>query len=375
MASDALKEYLGIVIDMEQNIYLQKELCREIAEEIVQLQTPKTIIDPPLPTKPPAPSLPAKPNTHESFGLGSIIGGCIVCFFVGGVGGFILGSIIHNIFPLLLCFVLPIWWGITRVQSNNTTSHENYERYQAYERECEAVKAEHQKKEEQYQQKVKEYQAEVEKNQLLRIQDEAERKVKTVFLEQQKGEVEKALATSEEHLQAIYQKDIIHPKYRTFAIVCSLQDYISTGICTTLEGPDGAYKLFEEHMRLDRISTKLDVIIVQLEKIRDNQFMLYSALQESNRLLGQILSSMHQMSSDLGDFYSSSIRSANQLHTQVSEIVSQNAQLSARMAELQKTSKLTAYHTERAQKELSYINRMSYLSGKNDDVFFNRPPV
>ena len=49
--------------------------------------------------------------------------------------------------------------------------------------------------------------------------------------------------------------------------------------------------------------------------------------------------------------------------------------LQAQFANLQQSSALTAYQAERAQKELHYMNRMNYLSGKYDDVFFNLPPT
>ena len=51
------------------------------------------------------------------------------------------------------------------------------------------------------------------------------------------------------------------------------------------------------------------------------------------------------------------------------------AQLNTHIIELQKDSALTAYYVERTQKELAYMNRMDYLSGRNDDVFWNHPPV
>lgn len=50
-------------------------------------------------------------------------------------------------------------------------------------------------------------------------------------------------------------------------------------------------------------------------------------------------------------------------------------QMEAKLSELQASSALTAYQAERAQKELHYMNQMDYLSGRNDDVFFNLPPV
>ena len=50
-------------------------------------------------------------------------------------------------------------------------------------------------------------------------------------------------------------------------------------------------------------------------------------------------------------------------------------QMTRQLSALQASSALTAYQSERTQKELHYMNRMNYLSGKNDDVFFNIPPV
>lgn len=115
---------------------------------------------------------------------------------------------------------------------------------------------------------------------------------------------------------------------------------------------------------MDRIVTQLNQIIDRLDVIRQNQFMLFSAIQSSNQMLGEILNSNGRIEAQLGCFYNNSA----QLNSQVIE-------LNTRIATLQKTSALTAYQTERAQKELSYINRMDYLSGRNDSVFWNQPPI
>jgi len=48
--------------------------------------------------------------------------------------------------------------------------------------------------------------------------------------------------------------------------------------------------------------------------------------------------------------------------------------ISQQLLELQSSSALTAYQAERTQNELHYLNRMKYLSGEYDDVFFNLPP-
>ena len=115
---------------------------------------------------------------------------------------------------------------------------------------------------------------------------------------------------------------------------------------------------------MDRIVTQLDQIIKRLDVIRQNQFMLFSAIQSSNQVLGEILDSNSHIEAQLDSFYNHSA----QLNSQIIE-------LNTQIATLQKTSALTAYQTERAQKELSYMNRMDYLSGRNDSVFWNQPPI
>lgn len=88
--------------------------------------------------------------------------------------------------------------------------------------------------------------------------------------------------------------------------------------------------------------------------------MLYSAIQESNRQSAQILESTQRM--------------ADQLQGLGTRLDSQSAEFQSQLADLQKSSALTAYQAERTQKELHYMNRMNYLSSKYDDVFFNLPP-
>ena len=66
-------------------------------------------------------------------------------------------------------------------------------------------------------------------------------------------------------------------------MVCSLYEYIRAGRCTELEGHEGAYNILETEIRLDRIILQLDKVVAQLEQIKHTQFMLYSAVQESNQ--------------------------------------------------------------------------------------------
>lgn len=82
-------------------------------------------------------------------------------------------------------------------------------------------------------------------------------------------------------------------------MVCSLYEYFDSGICSTLEGQEGAYRNLETDMRMDRIISQMDIIIAKLDQIQANQHVLYSAICENNRELGRISNSIDIMSAKL----------------------------------------------------------------------------
>ena len=84
-------------------------------------------------------------------------------------------------------------------------------------------------------------------------------------------------------LDKYYQKNIIFPKYRNLLAVSSIYEYLSAGRCTCLEGHEGAYNIFENEVLQNIIISKLDEVILRLERIENNQYMLYSAIQDSNK--------------------------------------------------------------------------------------------
>lgn len=99
---------------------------------------------------------------------------------------------------------------------------------------------------------------------------------------------EESIVPSEMFLQSLYNMNVLFPKYRNLIAVSQIYEYIASGRCTELEGPNGAYNLYESELRQNNIISKLDVIINQLELIQQTQSMLYSAIQQSNRLLENI---------------------------------------------------------------------------------------
>lgn len=131
-----------------------------------------------------------------------------------------------------------------------------------------------------YKQEMESCKRMIRQNQTKRQQDKEERETKILFLQSELSQINAFLEKSQEHLQTVYNKNILFPKYRNLVAMCSLYEYICAGRCSTLEGHEGAYNLYETEMRLDQIITRLDKVIANLGAIRENQFMLFSAIQD-----------------------------------------------------------------------------------------------
>lgn len=252
------------------------------------------------------------------------------------------------------------------------------ERQQRYQQACEKIEQANGATRREYQKKFDEYQNDVLKDQQ-RVKLE---NIKKEVLKAELSQMRELNAASKKTLEQIYDKNIVFPKYRNMVMVCSLYEYVCTGRCDTLEGHEGAYNLLELEIRLDKIVTGLDRVIELLGRIQQSQYMVYSAIQDANRQSAKILESTYQMTNQLQAFQTSNWKMLGGIQADIQRGILAADQQSVTMAQmtqqlsaLQATSALTAYQTERTRAELHYMNRMNYLSGKNDEVFFNLPPM
>lgn len=99
-------------------------------------------------------------------------------------------------------------------------------------------------------------------------------------------ELEARLSEASGLLKLAYSADIIFPKYRNLEAMTTMWEYFETGRCDSLQGPNGAYNLYESEVRsdaiinkLDIVSDKLDVISDQLSAMQANQYALYVAVE------------------------------------------------------------------------------------------------
>lgn len=118
-------------------------------------------------------------------------------------------------------------------------------------------------------------------------------------------------------LENLYSLNVIYPKYREMVPVITMWEYLDSGRCTDLAGANGAYNLYESELRQNIIISNLNQAVSMLAQIRDNQYALYEAIEESNAIAEQMC------------YQNESLLSANKSIAHNSEIAAYNAKLAA----------------------------------------------
>lgn len=383
MTTAQLKEYLEIVVDMEKHIFLQDRLIEKWTREINALgkegdyskpKQPQAPVLPAPPVKPQEPILETPGKAKRNFLIVFAVLACIGIFSGEGpdlLSGIASGAVIGAIVAGITYAVDPGGDSIKKksyasaIQTYKTFSMEEYQKKRA------RIEEAYQGQLRRYQEDMAKYNDDLAKDQK-RLSFEAVRKA---VLEGELVRLKQQNEKSKEALSKIYNRNIIFQKYRDLVIVCSLCEYIQAGRADSLEGSDGAYNILETELLLKHIITRLDRIIVQLQQIQATQYVAYTAIQEANKTLQAIETSSERIVSQLIGLQEATNGFSNRMQSNFQELQTNTAQFQAQLVSLQRNSALTAYHAERARKELTYMNRMNYLTGRNDGVFFNRPPV
>lgn len=90
----------------------------------------------------------------------------------------------------------------------------------------------------------------------------------------------------------LYNYNIIFGKYRNFVAISSFYEYLMAGRCTTLEGTNGTYNLYETELRANIIISQLNSVLESLDKIKENQYMIYDSIQSVNTSLRRLEATM-----------------------------------------------------------------------------------
>lgn len=121
----------------------------------------------------------------------------------------------------------------------------------------------------------------------------AEQPLILAILNEKQAEVDKFVIETQSILDTLYNLNIIGAKYRHFVAIASICEYFVNDICFTLgadtvTGHIGAYAMYDKEVRDNIIIEKLGIIIENLQEIRDTQYLLYEAINETNQILQEI---------------------------------------------------------------------------------------
>lgn len=373
MEKDKLKEYLKIVEDMEKNNYLEEQMIDQLTRKVREIDN---IPDEPKPFRAFNIGKPVKRNVirKRSLFFANLYSGntirkrtepiveVILNFGIGAVVGIVILTLFLNFLPTILSAFLGglafsmLYVGSFCREQRNYDNEYNEEESKAVE-EYDIQLSDYNKKLSEYNVARIKYENDY-SDMLIRARNERE------ILKYNIQKIKQKQGKSKETLSKIYSENIIFPKYRNFSMVSSIYEYICSGRCEDLEGRDGAYNILEMEIRLDRIIMKLDDINANLKRVHQYQYMLYEAVQETNRRMSIISNRLYEQCQTLDSLNKKIDKNSTLFYEK----------FCSSLSSIEETSGLTAYYAERASKELEYMNRMDYLMGRNNGVYGNRPP-
>ena len=334
-----LRDYLGMVLDIERSLYMQLQLMRS-------LQSQETALAPlALPARPDtAPPTASKPQTRVSNpGLWLLAG---MAAAAAAVWMYLRDEtntpqwVQDHPLVLVIPFLLAVVFALVTVKKGIGGLYHNAN----VERDNQRAQQEDARRRAAYQSDTRSWQDAVLRTGAENLRRERERAVVAANYKA----VRQQSDASRDNLARLYAAGNVHPKYRNLAAVSALYEYVDTGICETLEGPFGAYSRLEQDARMDRILLKLDHVIDRLDELRSSQYQLYRAVTEDNERSEMLLASVAQDVRRASDAGQESAR---------------------RLAGIEANDQIIAYNTERTRKELEYFNRMRTRLGDYDRVW------
>ena len=311
---EQLKNYLFIVMDMEKNVYIQKETINDLSDFADSLGYRKQFNN--------------VQKTHNNASFGSIFSVLsVICCIISIIVTFIvllqfksenmlagfLDVVAYVVYALLigipigLVIAVVISLIIYAISSSIKSSQINA----------------------QYRQDLHEQQIAINRDNQ-RVQNEL---MQREYIIKQINELKSKLQASENTLNYFYSFDVIDRQYRhDLSAICSFYQYLRAGKTYSLSrnietGDPGAYNIYDNEYRQGLIISKLDIVITKLDEIAKNQRELAWAIQDANKKISTLNQTV--------------IHSSSQIQYSI-----------------RKSSAVNTYNQERIRKEIEYGNTM-----------------
>ena len=294
----SLLQYLQSAICIETDIETQKLIIQDYDRS-------RNDIKPELVQKP----LPEKPTYHNNSGWTDSEIGTLVSLGFAGIVSLVGAWMLKEYIGIALVFLIVAAFPLTVVimaiyngcKNARRTEEKNNRLAMKYRNSKETIESENARQAAKYHENIRIWQA---ANDTMH----------------EKFNVE--LAASREALEKLYALNFIYPKYRTLPALTSICEYFMSGRCTALEGPNGAYNLYENELRMNTIISQLSTIIENLEAIKQNQYMLY---QQVSYMTGTVQAIHNEVCQIKG--YSITIAQLTSLNAYYSAVTARNAQI------------------------------------------------
>ena len=83
-------------------------------------------------------------------------------------------------------------------------------------------------------------------------------------------------------LNRYYEPNVVYKKYRGLVPIAAFTEYFDAERCYTLTGPDGAYNIYENEMRMNLINAKLDNVQAGLNLLAKQHSAILTSLNQMN---------------------------------------------------------------------------------------------
>ncbi len=189
----------------------------------------------------------------------------------------LLSSVIGSIMIFIFTFIGPICIGIyssNKAKPKKFTGQANKQNIEGSRRRREII--------------LKEKESQADNDWVVSVAEES-------VLSEKQEEISSALQAAKKSLSDIYAKNVLPTKYRSINAVATLYEYLETGRCNTIQGHGGIYDTYEVDLQRGLIIQTLTDIRDSMYRIEANQQLLYRELQQANRMISSINSSLTEI--------------------------------------------------------------------------------
>lgn len=286
MAKINLKEYTSRAKELEAAVYTQKRLMQR-HEELLKSQFPVA----PKMRKVAKPVRPKKEDYHIAKSDSPIWISIAMMYVIG-------------VTSLIMLFAVSFWWifGVLIGVAGVAMTKDEIDGEKRINERNKELAEEYKQAEQKYTRQLERYNRDLAQAKTEYEQAQADYKVKVAQHNQKHDAItlsyNSALSALENALETLYNENVVFPKYRNFVAITAINEYLLSGRCYSLEGPDGAYNLYEMELRQNIVIGQLSNIISNLEQIRSNQYSLYEQLTRSNAMVESIIQELRDIRSD-----------------------------------------------------------------------------